>query len=256
MIDIHCHILPGVDDGPKTLAESLELAKLAESEGITTIIATPHHHHPSFHNSGPSVIRQVEELNEAIKQAQIGMTVIPSQEVRIHGDIIQHVDLGDVLPMAPENSYILLEFPTNSVPHYAKKLFYDLKLQGITPIIAHPERNKAITEKPDILYDFVKDGVLTQITASSVTGHFGKKIMKFTDQLIESNLTHFLASDAHNGKERPFRLREAYSVVEDRFGIEMVYQLKENAELLLNQQHVQAWPPEPIRKKKRFFGIL
>ncbi|MDT8860317.1 tyrosine protein phosphatase [Alkalihalobacillus sp. MEB130] len=256
MIDIHCHILPCVDDGPKTLAESLDLARLAETEGITKIIATPHHQHPSFMNSGYEVVRKVEELNDAFKQDGIGVTVIPSQEVRLHGEIIQHLELGDVLPLTPEGSYILIEFPTNSIPRYATRLFYELKLKGLTPIIAHPERNKVIVEDPDILYDFVKDGVLTQVTAASVTGHLGKKLMKFTDQLIEANLTHFIASDAHNGTERPFRLREAYSAVEGRFGIEMVYQLQENAELLINQQHVQVWPPEPIRRKKRFFGLL
>jgi protein-tyrosine phosphatase len=253
MIDIHCHILPDVDDGPKTLEESLELARLAEAEGITKIIATPHHQHPMFENSGPSILRKVEELNEAFEEAYINLIVIPSQEIRLHGEVVQNLELGDVLPMTPESSYLLVEFPSNSVPHYTTRLFYDLQVKGYTPIIAHPERNKVFSEKPEILYDLVKNGVLTQVTAASVTGHLGKKVKRFTEQLIDANLTHFVASDAHNQFERPFRIREAYSVMEDVFGIDMVYQFKENAEILVDNQHVQVMVPEPVKKRKRLY---
>ncbi|MFC0471068.1 tyrosine-protein phosphatase [Halalkalibacter kiskunsagensis] len=256
MIDIHCHILPGVDDGPKTLAESLEIARLAEAEGITRIIATPHHQHPMFENSGPSILRKVEELNKALQESNIQIKVSPSQEVRLHGEIIQHLEIGDVLKVTPESSYVLVEFPSSSIPHYTTRLFYDLQMKGYTPIIAHPERNKVLAEKPDILFDFVKNGVLTQVTAASVTGHLGKKVKRFTEQLIEANLTHFVASDAHNQKERPFRLREAYSVIEDVFGIELVYQFRENAEILIDNQHIQVMQPEPVKKRNRLFNLF
>jgi protein-tyrosine phosphatase len=126
-------------------------------------------------------------------------------------------------------------------------------MKGYTPIIAHPERNKVFAEKPELLYELVKNGVLTQVTAASVTGHLGKKVKRFTEQLIEANLTHFIASDAHNQFDRPFRLREAYSVVEDVFGIDKVYQYQENGELLLGNHHVQVMPPEPVKKRKRLY---
>jgi protein-tyrosine phosphatase len=153
MIDIHCHIIPGVDDGPKSLTGSLELARLAESEGITKIIATPHHQHPAFENDGYSVLRKVEELNQALQEANIDLIVSPSQEVRIHGEMVRNLELGDVLPMTPGSNYILVEFPANSVPHYTSRLFYDLQMKGYTPIIAHPERNKVFTENPAILFE-------------------------------------------------------------------------------------------------------
>jgi protein-tyrosine phosphatase len=256
MIDIHCHIIPGVDDGPKTLQESLELARMAEAEGITKIIATPHHWHPSFENEGPAILRKVEELNVAFKEANINMSVLPAQEVRIHGDMISNLEIGDVLPLAPESNYILVELPSNSVPRYTTRLFYDLQMKGYTPIIAHPERNKAISEDPSKLYELVQTGVLTQVTASSVTGHLGKKVKSFTEQLIEANLTHFIASDAHNTTERPFRLQEAYTVVEKQFGMEEVYRIKENAELLLNNQFIQVLQPEQVKKRKRLFSFF
>jgi protein-tyrosine phosphatase len=102
----------------------------------------------------------------------------------------------------------------------------------------------------------VKSGVLTQVTAASVIGHLGKKVKRFTEQLIDTNLTHFVASDAHNLTERPFRLREAYSVVEDVFGIDMVYQFRENAEVLVDNQHIQVMLPEPVKKRKRLFNFF
>ncbi len=253
---MHCHILPGVDDGSKTLLESLELARQAEAEGITTIMATPHHKHPSFENDGFSVLRQVEQLNLAIKEANINIKVIPSQEIRIHGDLIENIQLGDVLPMTPNSSYLLIEFPTNSIPRYSTKLFYDLQLKGYTPIIAHPERNKVFVEKPEVLYEMVASGVLTQVTTSSLTGHLGKNIKKFTEQLIEANLTHFIASDAHNLVERPFRLSEAYHVLEDVFGSDTLHQYKENTELLINNHLIQVLQPEPIKKRKKLFSFL
>lgn len=256
LIDIHCHILPGVDDGPATLAESIELTRMAEAEGITTIIATPHHRHPSFDNEGQSIMEAVKSFNLSLQEAGVNVTVIPSQEVRINGELLDQVHTGEILPLGVESNYILIEFPSNHIPHYAKNLFYDLNMRGYTPIIAHPERNKVLIENPSILYEFVKNGALTQITTSSLTGDFGKKIKKFTESLIESNLTHFLASDAHNSHERPFRMQEALGECEKLFGIDMVHQFKENAEMVLANNHVYILPPEPVKKRKKLLNIF
>ncbi|MCK0470082.1 tyrosine-protein phosphatase [Halalkalibacter sp. APA_J-10(15)] len=256
MIDIHCHILPGVDDGAKTIAESIELAKQAQQEGITTIVATPHHHHPSFSNAGHSVIEAVEELNEALKEHDIPVNILPAQEIRIHGEMIGHFETGDLLTYGGHQQYLLVEFPSSQVPRYTKQLFYELRMQEYIPIIAHPERNKVFIEKPDMLYEFVKDGALTQVTTSSLTGHFGKNIKKFSEQLMEFNLTHFIASDAHNLTERTFRMTEALNEAEKLFGYEYVMQLKENAELLIEGQFVYAEPPERIRTRKKWLGIF
>ncbi|MBP3953165.1 tyrosine-protein phosphatase [Bacillus suaedae] len=256
MIDMHCHILPGIDDGPRTLAESLELAKLAERDGITTIVATPHHQHPSFMNDGPSVLRAVDELNTQLKENNINIEVVPSQEIRIHGDMIEQLKVGDLLTYGQDNQYLLIEFPSNHIPHYTTKLFYDLQVNNYIPIIAHPERNKVLIEKPDILYDFVKNGALAQVTSSSITGHFGKKIKKFSEQLVEANLAHFIASDAHNQGERPFRLQEAYGLIEKEFGTNVVFGFKENAELLVEGKHVFGGQPERVIARKKVFGIF
>ncbi|WP_062051730.1 tyrosine-protein phosphatase [Bacillus sp. JCM 19034] len=256
MIDIHCHIIPGVDDGPKTVAEAMAMAQQAEREGITAIVATPHHKHPSFMNDGQAVLKAVQELNASLKEYEISLNVLPAQEIRLFGEMNEQLQTGELLSYGGHNQYILVEFPSNQIPRYTKQLFYDLRMQDYTPIIAHPERNKVLMEQPDMLYEFVKNGALTQVTTSSITGHFGKKIKKFSEQLIEANLTHFIASDAHNLAERAFRMEEALHEVEKLFDYETIVQFKENAELLVEGQFVYAEPPEKIRTRKKLLGIF
>lgn len=255
MIDIHSHILPCLDDGSKDLDESIEMAKLAVSEGITKIIATPHHKNRDYNNPKEKILQQVEILNSALSQHKIPLTILPGQEPRIYGEMIEEYECGDVLTLNDGGKYLFIEFPTGHVPRYSEQLLFDIQLKGLTPVIVHPERNSEIIENPDMLYKFVKNGACTQITSSSVTGHFGKKIKKFTMQLVESNLTHFVASDAHNLSSRPFRMREAYSELVKEFGVGVEYFFKENAELLVEGKNVLKESPEKIKKKK-LFGIF
>ncbi len=210
MIDIHCHILPNIDDGPISITHSLSMAKIAEREGITTIIATPHHRHPSFEeNNGESVKQAVDLLNDRLLEEEINVKILPAQEVRIYGGMIEGIKKGETLPLVAGGSFVLIEFPSSQVPHYTERLFYDMQCQGYIPIIAHPERNKAFIEEPRRLYELVVNGALTQVTAASLIGHFGKNIKRFTEQLIEANQAHFIASDAHNEGERSFRLKKS-----------------------------------------------
>lgn len=129
---------------------------------------------------------------------------------------------------------MLIEFASNSVPHYAEKMFYKLQLKGIVPIIVHPERNMEFVENPKKLYKLVNQGALTQTTASSLIGHFGKNIKKFSLQLIEYKLTHVIASDAHNITTRAFHLQKGYDVIEKEFGISVALNFKKNVYLSIN----------------------
>ncbi|MFV8826390.1 tyrosine-protein phosphatase [Alkalihalobacterium sp. APHAB7] len=255
MIDIHCHILPNVDDGPSHMTESIKMVEQAIQEGISTIIATPHHMNSSYINKKDLILEAVNQLNEEVRSLGLDITILPGQECRIYGELVEDYHKGDILPLAGTDKYVFVEFSSNSVPRYAKQLFYDIQMAGLIPIIVHPERNSKIIESPDILYDFVNSGVLTQITASSLTGHFGKKIKRFTEDLIDFNLTHFLASDAHGLSKRPFRMREAFAELEKNFGTDMVYKFQESADLVVNGLHVAVEPPERIKKKK-FLGIF
>ncbi|GAB6890927.1 tyrosine-protein phosphatase [Geobacillus stearothermophilus] len=254
MIDIHSHILPGVDDGAAAMENAIAMAQAAAKEGITTIIATPHHQNGTYENPRPAVLSLATELNDELKRRGITLNVLPGQEVRIHGDLLDGLARGEVMTLA-DTPYILIEFPSDHVPKYAEQLLFDAQVKGFTPIIAHPERNVEIIEYPERLYQLVKRGALTQLTASSVTGHFGKNIKTFSFQLIEANLAHFIASDVHNTKTRPFRLREAYETVRKEFGTEALHYFRENAEQLIRGQAVFRDEPQRVRKKK-FLGLF
>src|SRR5699024_111462 len=208
MIDIHSHILPNIDDGAQTEDESIALAKAAIKEGITKIVATPHHKNRNYDNYKNEVIYQVSVLNDLLSINQLPLTVLPGQEVRIYGEILEDYEAGEILPI-DETKYILIEFPSDSVPQYATRLFYDMQLQGLIPVIVHPERNRELLQHPETMYELILNGALSQVTAASLIGKFGKQIAQYSEELIDANLTHFIASDAHNTTTRPFHLREA-----------------------------------------------
>jgi len=255
MIDIHSHILPGIDDGAKTIQDSIDMAKQAVSEGIHTIIATPHHKNGKFDNIKSDILPLVDELNTTFKQENINLQVLPGQECRIYGEILEDYQKGDILPLNQSSHYLFIEFPSSSVPRYAERLLYDIQVEGLTPVIVHPERNAELIERPDKLYKLVKNGAVTQLTASSLTGYFGKNIQKFSQQMIQANLTHFIASDAHNIHNRTFKMEEAMDYIEKKYGIDMVYYFTENAEMLVDGKTIYKEIPELIKKKK-FLGIF
>lgn len=255
MIDIHSHILPGVDDGAQSLTDSIVLGKKAVSEGIDTIIATPHHQNGKYDNFRVDILHRTDELNKLFKEENINLKVLPGQETRIYGEMVEDLRKGELLPLNQVSHYLFVEFPSSSIPGYAERLFYDLQNEGIVPVIVHPERNAEIMERPDKLYTLVKNGAVTQITAASLTGYFGKNIEKLSRQMIEANLTHFIASDAHNVKNRSFKMAEAMEIIEKQYGIDMIYYFTENAELLVDGKNIFKEIPERIKKKK-FLGIF
>lgn len=255
MLDLHCHILPGVDDGAKTIDDSIEMAKLAVNEGITHVLATPHHKNRNWNNEKEKVIHLVNELQNELNELGLPLTIFPGQEVRIYGEIIQDIEEDNILFTDEQNQYLLIEFPTQNIPTYTERLFYDLESNGITPIIVHPERNREILEHPNRLKSLVDKGALAQLTAASYTGGFGKQIQKLSDQLLEANLVHFFASDAHNVTNRSFHMREAYEKLEKDFGKETLKTFQQTTKDLLNGDTVIA-PTASLVKKKKFFGLF
>ncbi|GEN54632.1 tyrosine-protein phosphatase [Halobacillus faecis] len=256
MIDIHSHILPGVDDGAQTIEESIQMAEAAVKDGITHIVATPHHNNGAFNNYKNNIKIQVAELNRTFQERGINLQVLPGQETRVFGEMIEGLRVNEVLPINDDTNYVFVEFPSSSVPRYASQLFFDMQVAGYQPVIVHPERNKAIIENPDLLYSFVKKGTYAQLTAASVCGKFGKKVKKFSEQLIEANLVHLVATDAHNTTSRGFCLSEAYSEIRKNYGLDLVYLLSENAEDLIAGRVLQAEPPHHINKKKKVLGLF
>lgn len=255
MIDIHCHIVPGVDDGARNLEESIEMAKAAVEDGVHTIVATPHHRNNQFDNYGVEILGKVQDLNFKLEDLNIPMTILPGQEVRIHGDLMEGLVTKEILPVNMDTPYVLIELPTSNVPKYTNKLLYDLQVEGLTPVIVHPERNTELLVNPEKLYELVKSGVLTQVTAGSLVGNFGKKIRNFSHEIVRSNLAHFIASDAHNVNGRGFLLTNAFKEIEEFYGNDLVSTFLENAELMVNSKTIVGFMPEKIVRKK-FLGIF
>jgi len=254
LIDIHNHILPGVDDGPDTIEESIQMAKDAYEQGIQTIIASPHHMNGIFTNEKEDIIQQVQVLNELIEAHEVPVEVIPGQEIRLYEGILEDMKNEELLTLN-NSQYLLLELPFDHVPPETEQVITQLLRADITPIIAHPERYREIREEPGILYDFVQLGAVSQITASSLLGVFGKEVEKFSYQLFENNLSHFIASDAHNTTVRWFDLAEAYLVLEKKLGNSFVEQLKENSQCVIEKKLIYREEPVEVNqsKKRRFF---
>ncbi|MFA1711689.1 tyrosine-protein phosphatase [Peribacillus frigoritolerans] len=254
MIDLHCHILPGVDDGSADINESLNMAKKAVEAGITHIFATPHHLNEKYVNVKSGIIDRVVRLNESLLQCNIPLTIRLGQEVRIHRDIFSSLEKEEILTLDDNGTYLLLELPSGRVPTYTQEVIYELLLKGITPIIVHPERNKELIENHKLLYELVLEGALTQLTSGSIIGNFGKSIQSFSKKIIEHNLAHFIATDAHNTGSRGFTLQQAYETITKAYGIERTFYFKENAEQLLRDQSPGIEMPVPFKKK--IFGIF
>ena len=252
MIDMHSHILMNVDDGAQSESDSLEMARQAVKEGITTIVATPHHKLRNYNNPKQTVVTGVAQLNALLQKEQIPLTVLPGQEIRVYGELLEDFEKGKVLTVNDRGTYLLIEFSSSHIPAYAPRLFYELQIAGYIPIIVHPERNTIFLEQPKRLYEFVNHGALTQVTAASIVGCFGKKIQKFSHQLIQANLTHFLASDAHNTTTRSFKMAEAIELIRTHYNDDTVSLLQHNAELLVQGKSILTEIPEKIQKPSFF----
>lgn len=254
MIDLHCHILPGIDDGAKTLEDSLAMAEKAISQGITHILCTPHHMNGKYMNPANEVINGVAALQAELDQRNLPLTLLEGQEVRINGSLMEHIEQQDILFTDLDNTYLLIEFPTLDIPAYTEQLFFELMSKGYTPVIVHPERNAKFREDPNRLIPFLDMGVLTQLTAPSIVGIFGKDIQKTAMSMMEHNLLHMVASDAHGVNTRNFYMKEAYEKIQKEFGTETVIRMQQVTKDLVNGDRPKLPDYQEIRKKR--FGVF
>lgn len=210
MIDIHAHILPGLDDGPSTLDESLEMARIAAKDGIRVIIATPHCLNGVYFNWRSDILSACEAFAGTLKKHNISLTVLPGSEVHLSLEIMDELKTGRLMTLNDTGRYLSLELPGPFIQQSVITFINRLKDKEITPIITHPERNLAIQRNVEVLHDFVTAGALAQVTAGSLTGGFGRQALKCCQSIIELNMAHFMASDAHSPGARPPRLSAAF----------------------------------------------
>lgn len=218
MVDIHCHILPGVDDGARTWEESLAMCEAAAADGIGTIVATPHMF-DGIHQT-PEKATILERLTELRQRVNGMIEVVPGGEVRYSYEIFQEAPDPQTKIRLNGTSYMLLEFPFQAVPPNIEMTIFQILNAGITPVIAHPERNKRIQERPEILADLVERGAFAQLDAGSLTKSFGPEPYQSAKRIIEAGLAHFIATDAHHQDRRRPILSSAVAVAADLGGIE------------------------------------
>lgn len=256
LIDLHCHILPGVDDGSKNMEMSLEMARVAVKQGISHILVTPHHMDGMYVNHKKDVIAKTANFQVALDAAKIPLTVFPGQEVHLTGDLLKALDADDILFMDEGGRYLLLELPHSGIPEYTEDVIFELQTRGITPVIAHPERNHGFQKDPDRLYDFVEMGCLTQLTSSSYLGVFGDNVENLTAKIIKANLGFAFSSDAHNFKGRRFLMDAAFNKLVEQVGEKSARMFNENAKAIINGDDIvmpEVKRVSAVKKKRRFW---
>lgn len=208
IIDIHAHVLPGLDDGPATMDDALRMCELYIAEGVTTVVATPHMCEGRFGVRPAAVRRGVDALASACQERGLGLRLLPGADVRLVPELLEALDAGEALTVGDGGRYLLLELPFQVVPRLEQFIF-DLGLRGITPVLTHPERNLMLSRRPHVLAELIDRGCLVQVTADALFGCFGPGPREAAECFLHHGLVHVVASDAHSPRERRPRLRRA-----------------------------------------------
>jgi protein-tyrosine phosphatase len=227
MIDIHCHLLPGIDDGPRNDEEALALARALEANGVTFVVCTPHIYPGVFDNTRAGIAEKFKHVVKLVRDACLPLQLSFGSEVRLSPELLLWTRRGD-LPMLVEErggKSLLVEMPDNQVPLGTDKLIYQLVREGIQPIVVHPERNKQIMSKPALVQRLIDAGAKLQVTAGSVVGSFGGPAQKAAEIMLKHDWVSVIASDSHNIKGRAPKMRQAGEWIEERFGADRVHRL-------------------------------
>jgi protein-tyrosine phosphatase len=238
MIDIHCHILPGIDDGPEAMAETISMFRIAEADGITQIVATPHYRH----GEAPDISKiqdKIAVVKEQLLKDRISVELLGGADIRLTYELMKGIEKREI-PTISNSRYFLLELPDLLPPRISECIF-EAKLRGYLPVITHPERNYSLISAPEKIKELRAAGAYFQVTAMSLTGNFGSRIKKMAEELLKKGYTDFVATDAHSTKGRPPVLSSAYEYAvrllnkteADRIFLENPKKVVENREIKL-----------------------
>lgn len=227
MIDLHCHLLPGVDDGPDTLEESVILCKIAVADGITHSVVTPHIHPGRWENNAQNIAAQCHALQQHLHDKSIALQLGFAGEIRLTDEIIYQVENNQIPFYGEVDGYhiMLLEFPHGHIIPGSEKLVAWLLERNIRPLIAHPERNKQIMKDIGQLQPFVSAGCWLQVTAGSVLGNFGQRAHAVAHELLQEELVTVVASDGHNAQSRRPELRACFDAISEQYGAQVAHEL-------------------------------
>jgi protein-tyrosine phosphatase len=220
MFDLHCHLLPGIDDGPDTLSDALDLARAAVADGITHSVLTSHVDPERYSNQRSNLQTAHADFSKHLAAEGIPLDVRLGGEARLCPELIDLI-AEDQMPFLGEvNGWriLLLEFPHQMIPVGSGRFIYSLLKLKIRPLIAHPERNKAVMAHPDKIHEFTDAGCWLQLTSGSLAGRFGPVAQSVAFQLVEEGWHCIAATDAHNLTSRPPLLSEGRDVLRNRYG--------------------------------------
>lgn len=252
MIDLHNHLLPGIDDGARKLEETLEFLRIAARDGIRTITATPHMKQGVYDNTRQDILDRVNLVREAQKGDEAeAITLLPGAEVYFTADLKDRAREGNLMTVGDGGRYLLLELPYQQIPLRVDDTIFQLRLLGITPLMAHPERVAYYVEDIERVAASVRLGALTQVTGASITGRFGAKVRDFSLRLLERNLVHVLASDSHDVRYRPPVLSEAVKAAAEVVGEAAARRMVEdNPRAILEGREIDTTEPVPLRPRR------
>ncbi len=254
MVDLHCHILPGLDDGPDTMDESMMMAESAIADGISHLVATPHSN--STYLFDYAQVRRIRDELQA--KFRDGLKIATGCDFHLNPENLGSLRADSSPYCINQKNYLLVEFNEISIPPSMDKTLHEIQLARVRPVITHPERNRILRTHPERLRKWVRQSCFVQVTGGALTGGFGETSQKDALRWIGEGLVHFVASDAHNTRTRPLRLQPAYDVVLDRFGEEKARALFLENPLAAFEGRELPHVPEveqelPSARRKRFF---
>lgn len=255
LVDIHCHILPGIDDGSESLKISLEMALQAVKEGVSTIIATPHYIVGENEHDLATLKERVQSLQTEIDRAGLALKILTGSEVYICPELIYRIKENKLITLN-ETPYLLCEFPTFDVPEHLLDIVRELTLYGYKPVIAHPERNEVFLRQPEMVENLIRMGCYLQVNGSSIVGRNGSRSQKFIIDLLKKGLIHFISSDAHSSNRRTIRLVEPLRVVDSLARAEVSNSLVNNSWNVVNGNKIENINREALQRPKGVLGRL
>lgn len=217
MIDLHCHILPGIDDGAPDLAVSLAMAKAAAAQGIEIVACTPHILPGLYHNTGPAIRQAIVALQQALDAEAIPLVLVAGADVHICPDFLAGLRSGRLLSLV-DSRYVLVEPPHHTAPPRLEDFLFNLVVAGYVPVLTHPERLSWLPSRYDAIKKMIRAGVWIQVTAGSFTGAFGRNPLYWAERMLDEGCVHLIASDAHDAERRPPDLAKGREAVAKRVG--------------------------------------
>jgi len=252
--DVHCHLLPGIDDGAKSWDESVDMARMAAADGTETVIVTPHQLGSYGHNDGDAIRARTRQLQALLDERSVPLTVLSGADVRIEPDLVARLRRGEVVSLADRMRHVLLELPHEMyIP--LDGVLEDLRTAGMVGILSHPERNLGLLRRPQLLTPLLENGCLMQVTAGSILGAFGRDCRETAERMLQQGQVHFVATDAHGARSRRPLMQRAFERVAALMDRETAVDLFcRNPACVAGGRDIERASSKPRRNIRSWFG--